>query len=210
MTTCTEICPEEARTDVRADVRAEVRPTSLQDAHVAVVLAAAQRGEPAAWEELVRRYRHLLEMTVARFRLNAADTADVIQTTWLRLIEHSRTIRDTDKVGAWLATTARRECLMLMRRRRAECLVGSSWDEPACSAPTPESVVLAADARRTVRAVTAELTGRPAQLVEALFFREPESYADLSSRLGIPVGSIGPTRARVMDRLRHRLREVEV
>jgi RNA polymerase sigma factor (sigma-70 family) len=184
------------------------RRTDLENADVAAVLDAVLDGDPVGWEEIVRRYRPLVLASVARFRLSAEDAADAVQTTWLRLLEHGHGIREPAKVGGWLATTARRECLALVRRNRGESLVETDWDELAATGPTPESVVVEADTRRIVRVAAAELSGRPALLVDALFAQPRVPYAELSTRFGIPVGSIGPTRSRALDRLRHRLADL--
>ena len=180
----------------------------LEDADVAVVLDAARRGEPGGWEELIRRYRPAVHATVAQFRLSTEDAADAVQMTWLRLLEHGHGIREPAKVGGWLATTARRECLALVRRRRAERLVETDWEALAAPEPTPEAAVLAADTRRAVRAAAAELSGRPALLVDAFFAQPRVPYIELSSRIGIPIGSIGPTRSRALSQLRHRLADL--
>ena len=171
------------------------------------MFSAARSGDARGWTELVRRYRPVLMAAVAPYRLGDADAADVVQTTWLRLLEHGHSVRDPERLGGWLATTARRESLAVLRRRRGEILVDTDRDTPA-SGPTPESIVVDADIRREVRAVAAELTGRPAQLVAALFAQPRVPYAEISSRLDIPVGSIGPTRSRALHHLRRRLEDM--
>lgn len=182
------------------------KDADLKGADVAAVFSAARGGDPAGWTELVRRYRPAIQAAVAPYRLGDADAADVVQTTWLRLLEHGHSVRDPERLGGWLATTARRESLAVLRRRRGEVLVDTDRDTPA-SGPTPEAVVVDADVRREVRAVAAELTGRPALLVAALFSRQRVPYAEISSRLDIPVGSIGPTRSRALNHLRRRLED---
>ena len=104
--------------------------TDLKDTDIAVVFSAARNGEPAAWTELVRRYRPVIQAAVVPFRLGDADTADVVQTTWLRLLEYGHSVRDPERLGGWLATTARRESLAVLRRRRGEILVDTDRDTP--------------------------------------------------------------------------------
>ncbi len=82
--------------------------------------ARASEGDMATWEELVRRYNRLVRSTVASFRLQGADAEDAVQNTWLRVVERMDTIRDPERLGGWLATTASRECLALIRRRHPE------------------------------------------------------------------------------------------
>lgn len=176
---------------------------------MATLLASARRGEPGCWEEIVRRYASLVQATVARFRLDNAHRADAAQSTWLHLFEKAETIRNPERIGAWLATTARRECLSLIAKQRRERATDTDrWDDRASMESTPETVVLSAVERQAVRVAAAELTGRSALLLEALFAPTPATYAEIASRLDIPVGSIGPTRARVMRRLRERLRDI--
>lgn len=172
---------------------------------IATLLRSARNGEPGCWEEIVRRYRGLVQGTVGQFRLDAADRADAVQTTWLRLFEKSHTIRDPERLGPWLATIARRECLALIAHRQAERATDMSGEDRVSSASTPEALVLVADEQARVRAAAAELPRRSVQLLDALFAQPPVPYAEISNRLDMPVGSIGPTRARMMLRLRRAL-----
>ena len=94
--------------------------TSYGRASNTVLLRAVGDGEPPAWEELISRYGRLVRSTVASFRLQEAEAEDAVQNTWLRLMERMDTIRDPRCLGGWLATTARRECLALIRRGHRE------------------------------------------------------------------------------------------
>jgi RNA polymerase sigma factor (sigma-70 family) len=187
-------------------------PTISADIHtvdITTLLRSAERGEPGCWEEIVRRYRSLIQATVAQFRLDAADRADATQSTWLRLLDKAHTIRDPECIGGWLATTARRECLALIATRNAERATDMEWDDRAASGSSPETLVMAADERRTVRAAVAELTEHSGLLIEALFGQQPMSYAEISAGLDMPIGSIGPTRARILRRLRRMLLDAD-
>jgi RNA polymerase sigma factor (sigma-70 family) len=166
------------------------------------------RGDLGRRTQTVLGYRKLVEATVARFRIRPVDRADAVQNTWLRFLEHAHTIRDPAAVGSWLVTTARRECLHMIHSAARENLVGPSCEELPSTESSPELSVIRAEERHAVRVAVAELDGRSAELVHALFFDDPVSYADLSRRLDMPIGSIGPTRARAIHQLRHRMAEV--
>lgn len=183
-------------------------PAGIQSvAGNADLLRAAGNGDSAAWEELVSRYGRVVRATVAAFRLQEADAADAVQNTWVRAFERWHTIRDPERLGGWLMTTAGRESLALIRRRRREIPVDVAATEPAALGPGPEAQALADDVRREVAAVVDGLTGRRRQLVDALFYRPDPSYADLSRDCDIPVGSIGPTRGRLLRDLRSSLEQ---
>ncbi len=168
-----------------------------------LLLRACDR-DPKAWEEIMRRYSRLVRSTVASFRLQEADAEDAVQNTWLRVMERMDTIRDPERLGGWLATTASRECLALMRRGRRE-----SPDDVASTqlvaAECPVVAVVAGEARRAVDTAVAELTERRQMLIQLLFYQPDCSYAEVARNTGIPTGAIGPTRARVLNQLRRRL-----
>ena len=90
--------------------------SSLQTASVATLVIEARKGDPGAWEELVARFGGMIAATGRRYRLGAPDVAELQQTTWLRLVENLHRIEQPDRVGGWLATTARRESLQLLKR----------------------------------------------------------------------------------------------
>ena len=172
-----------------------------------VLLRAARDGDRAAWEQIVATYTGLVRSVAAEFRLQESDTADVVQNTWLRLFTHSATIREPEKLAGWLATTARREALGLIRRARPEIASESVGDGLPASGHLPEDVVIIAETHAAVRAATDGLTGRRRLLVDALFYQPPHSYEEVSRRTGLPVGSIGPTRGRALRDLHRRLCE---
>jgi RNA polymerase sigma factor (sigma-70 family) len=176
---------------------------------VADLLLAARRGDRSAWEQLIDRYSRLIRSVAAEFRLQESDAADVAQNTWLRLFAHAATIRDPEKLGGWLATTARREALTLIRKSRPEVATESAGDDIATPDPSPEDVVVLAETRAAVRRAAAELTGRQRLLVDELFYQPPRSYDEVSRRTGLPVGSIGPTRIRTLRRLHRSLHSAE-
>jgi RNA polymerase sigma factor (sigma-70 family) len=174
-----------------------------------VVLDAARAGDATAWDEILRRYQGVVRAAVASRRLNPADAADATQNTWLRLFEHAATIRDPEKLGGWLTTTARRECLAFIRRYRIEHPLAPLGTEQPSQEPTPEAIAITVDTRARVRRATSALSGRSRTLIDALYYRPRGSYADIARYTGIPVGSIGPTRLRTMRCLRRELNDLQ-
>jgi RNA polymerase sigma factor (sigma-70 family) len=194
---------EEQSMSISTDVRNESSTTDL--------LFAARSGDRSAWEQIVTRYSRLVRSIAAEFRLQESDAADVAQNTWLRLLAYGGTIRDPEKLGSWLATTARREASALLRRSRPEVASESAGDGVAAGDPSPEDVVLAAVTAAGVRRAAGELNDRQRLLVNALFYQSPViSYDEVSRRTGLPVGSIGPTRIRTLKRLHRSLVDMEL
>lgn len=162
---------------------------------------AAKRSEPGAWDALVRRYARRVT-SIARSRgLSEADAADVSQTVWLRLLEHLDRIRDPERIGSWLATTAHHEAIRLGRQRQRTAPVDDLdfLMDDSCDHPTG----VEAEERATwVRAALTTLPHRQQVLLEALMADPQPSYIEVSANLGIPVGSIGPSRQRSLRALR--------
>jgi RNA polymerase sigma factor (sigma-70 family) len=187
--------------ETECPTRALRRPFS--DAATADLLLQARIGDEAAWEELVRRYRGVIMSVVRSFRLQPADAADVVQATWLRFAESGHRLRDADCLGSWLRTTAIRECLRM--RRQARQVSFDELDHVIESCAGPEDRAIDQATARTVRSLVAELPPRRRQLLELILEDDRTSYAEVASRIGMPIGSIGPTRARSFDHLRARL-----
>jgi RNA polymerase sigma factor (sigma-70 family) len=181
-------------------------PTTPAAGGVTALLAAATGGDARAWAELVARYRGLVAATVRSYRLQEADAADAEQRTWLRLVEHHRGIRDPEHLGGWLATTASRECLALLRARREPADLTDAELLPDPAGDVEQRIVDADEAARLWGVVTL-LPPRGRAVVHALFAEEQRPYAEIARVTGIPVGSLGPTRARVLRRLRNLLEE---
>jgi RNA polymerase sigma factor (sigma-70 family) len=184
----------------------------MPDAPIAVLVAAAGRGDEDAWSELVGRYTPLVFSVIRAYRLNPADAADANQTVWLRLVEHLERIQEPQALPSWLATTARHECLRLLRtgrRTRPFDPLGADLDSAgALVAVTPvddasiDERLLQAERHQVLRDAFGQLPPRCQHLLSMLVAEPPASYEEVSVRLGIPVGSIGPTRARCLDKLR--------
>lgn len=179
------------------------RPASY-DEPVAPLLAAAADGDSAAWDQLVERFTGLLWATARSHRLSTADAGDVVQTTWLRLVENLGRIQDPERLGGWLATTARRECLAVLRRSQREPSVVT--DTVFAQVPDPRAPIdaaLIADERDAVLwQVFDQLPDRCRRLLRVLLADPPPAYAEVAAALEMPIGSIGPTRARCLAQLR--------
>ncbi|MGH3813805.1 MAG: RNA polymerase sigma factor [Pseudonocardiaceae bacterium] len=174
----------------------------------ATLLLAAEQGDRSAWEEIVRRYSGTVSAAVRSFRLQEADAYDAIQMTWLRLMTNWHQVQDPERLSGWLATTARRECLSILRQSkrtvyRDEAMLGTVTDPSA----DPEQYFLTAETVLALRSLVAELPLRGRTLLQALFSDSPPSYAEIARITGIPVGSMGPTRARALRQLRQLLDE---
>ncbi len=172
------------------------------------LVEAACAGDPHAWQEIVRRYRGMVGKVARSYRLSDADTADVLQNTWLRAYERIDTVREPERLGGWLATTARRECLAVLRRAGREVPDGLFEAQVSGTATCPETVVLNRETRGMVARAVAQLPQRRRTLVRALFADDDVRYADISQALDLPAGSIGPTRGRVLRTLRRTLEHV--
>jgi RNA polymerase sigma factor (sigma-70 family) len=171
---------------------------------VASLLERAGQGDQSAWSQLVDRYDHLVRSVAGSFRLQAADVHDVAQTTWLRLVQNLHTIRDPERLPKWLAVTATRESLAVLRRSSGHDLTPLMDERPE---PAADQASRAAD-RETARdlwAAVAELSPRQQSLLVALLREELRSYDEVAAGCSMPIGSIGPTRARALSQLRRRL-----
>lgn len=182
--------------------------TTVDDAtsDIADLLPRAGNGDPKAWEEFLHRYNTHVWATVRSFRLQDADTRDAVQTTWLRLAENAHRIRQPQRLGAWLATTARRECLRILRHVTSIPHFSQTVLDRATDPSTgPEHIAIEADTTRWLWAHVDELPPRRRLVVRALFTDSPQPYANIAATTGIPPGGIGPTRNRALQQLRERL-----
>lgn len=186
----------------------------MEDEDTGWLVTAAADGDRAAWEALVQRFSGLVWSITRAYRLTRADAADVSQTTWLRLAEHIDKIDNPGRVGAWLATAARRECLQHIRASaRTVPTEDMSWFDHGTGEDNPtEEEVLRAESKQeeahratALRQALARLPPRCRQLLRVLMASPPPSYAEVAAALDLPVGSIGPTRARCLQRLRREL-----
>jgi len=153
--------------------------------------------------EAVERFGNRVRAVARSHRLQPQDVDDVVQTTWLRLIENRDGIRDPDALGAWLMTTARRASLRVIERSRRECLVPEGHEPSHPVGDAIDERLLARERRVAVSRAVAELPDRHRRLVSLLASDRGPSYAEIAAELDIPLGSIGPTRGRCIERLRH-------
>jgi RNA polymerase sigma factor (sigma-70 family) len=176
----------------------------LSDFEPASALAAAATGDQRAWESIVSAYSGLVWSVARGYRLSAADAADVFQGTWLRLVEHLDDIRDATRLGGWLATTARREALGLLRRASRDVTVddpGAAAEAVADPAAPVDEALLRTEEQRALWHAFDQLPGNCQRLLRLLFTDPPAQYLEVSAVLDMPVGSIGPTRARCLASL---------
>ena len=165
-----------------------------------------REGDGSVWRDLIDQYEPLLRWLARRHGLSAEDAADVVQLTWLRCLEHIDQLTHTDRLGGWLATICRRECMQLTTKKLrelplAELDMARLIDDWAGESDPCAEVARRDEHDRLHRAVMA-LPDRQRTVLVELLGRERQSYLDLSHRLGLPVGSIGPTWQRALDRLR--------
>ncbi|HEY7815184.1 MAG TPA: sigma-70 family RNA polymerase sigma factor [Nakamurella sp.] len=169
------------------------------------IVRAAAAGRQQAWDQLVQRFMPLVISVVRTFRLTSKDVEDVSQTVWLRLVEHIDTIREPRALPGWIATTARHEAIRVQRGKAqaypVDPVAGGPLDRNAESIEMDDRLLTAERHRALVDGLT-ELSPGQRQLLELLVVDPPLSYQEIGRRLGIPVGSIGPTRARALARLR--------
>jgi RNA polymerase sigma factor (sigma-70 family) len=167
------------------------------------LLLRARTGDGAAWAALTRRYSNMLWAIARTHGLGDADAADVVQTTWLRLVERLDRIRKPDRVGAWLAVTARRESLRLARYQGRDHPAGGTLSLIPAPAPAPDDICVE---RERLRLVMAAIQALPelCRHVLRLCALSP-GYAEIAAALDIPIGSVGPTRARCLSSLRDRI-----
>jgi len=177
-------------------------PADRHDTDAGSLVRAAAAGDEAAWSALVDRYSGLVWAIARNHRLGAADADEVFQTTWLRLVEHVDRLQNPARVGGWLATTARHESLRLLRRSGRQIPMGDDLPEPDCHAPAPDEALLLADRDSTLRTAFARLPERDQRLLRLLTADPMPSYEEIGLALNMPTGSIGPTRARCLERLR--------
>jgi len=167
------------------------------------LIAMCLRGDIGAWEALIVRHRRLIYSIPKRFGFSNLDASDVFQSVCLKLLENLQGLKDDRKLGIWLATTTTHECMALKRVRDREAGTEEEVEEPFDPAGTLEDLQLFAEKLQGLRDTVDRLPDRCKSLIEMLYLdvRQP-SYEQIAEKLAIPVPSIGPTRARCLDKLR--------
>jgi RNA polymerase sigma factor (sigma-70 family) len=172
---------------------------------VVALVEEARRGEQASWAALLQQFTPLVRGVARRYRLNDGDAEDVAQTVWLQLLQHLERIREPRSLPKWIVTTARHESLRVARSRAVtlsiESLAGGPDELPADHVGV-DFALLRAEEAQALRDGLAALPHPHRELLLMLSVEPRLSYREISRRLHIPVGSIGPTRARSLERLR--------
>jgi RNA polymerase sigma factor (sigma-70 family) len=189
------------------------RPTVRRNANDVVGLVnAAVKGEEQAWADLITRYQPLVASIARRHRLSPADAADVSQTVWLKLLDHLHDLREPRALPGWISTVAVNACLdVIASQRRAVPIdpqvLGRGDEEAAGGAGHStgdqdlDEAFVRHECRQAIQRGLAELTQAQRTLLLHLVAEPPLPYEEISRRLGIPVGSIGPSRARSLRKL---------
>ena len=175
------------------------------DCSVSDLVARARSGDRQAWDALVERYAPLIWSICRRHRLGRADANDVGQSVWLRLLDQLDRVREPAALPGWLSTTTRRECLRVLSAAQGPHATIYALDVeslPDQRTGTADQELLAAERHAALRAAFTQLPPNGQQLLALLTADPPTPYADISAQLGIPVGSIGPTRSRYLDKIR--------
>ena len=173
---------------------------------LAVLARAGASGDPIAFERLVVRFDRVLRAVTRSYRLSKWDADDVIQSTWLQFLEHGSDLREPAALSGWLVTTARRLSLRTLQRGVREQLTDDAGCHDAGDHEDPDRELLAAERREALHGALAELPDRHRSLMSMLVASPELSYEEVGRRLAMPIGSIGPTRARSLDRLRRSTR----
>lgn len=165
------------------------------------LVLAARAGDQEAWNALVGRYETLLWNLTRQFRLGRADAADVVQTTWLRLLESLGKVADPERLAGWLSTTARRECLRVSRRGDYP-RPGDDFAMIPDAGPAPGDRLLRSEQNAELWAALDRLSEPCQRLLRVFMSDPPPTYAEAALILDMKVGSIGPTRQRCLAHLR--------
>ena len=173
------------------------------------LVAGARAGEQAAWDEIVARFTALLWSVARSYRLEPNAAADVVQGTWLRLIESINSLQDPEALPGWLLTTARRQAIRSLRLKARDLPVQDvdAFDQEAPDPPAMDAALLLDERDAALWEAFRHLGARCQRLLRVLMAPECPSYSEVGARLGMPVGSIGPTRGRCLSHLRGLLAE---
>lgn len=178
----------------------------LPGEQVGELVNAAAAGDESAWNRLVEEFGGMIWAIARAHRLGDANAADVSQATWVALVQNVRKLNDPTRVGAWLATTARRECLRILREGERSVLFGGDAPEHPSDEPQPGDAVLTTERDQALWRGFNRLRPSDQALLRLVITAEPApSYDEVAAALDMPIGSIGPTRQRALRRLREQL-----
>jgi len=168
-------------------------------------------GDAQAWEALIMRYKRLIYSIAVRFKFQSADAADVFQAVCLKMIEHLQDLKDERKVSAWLTTTTQRQCIHLRSHKQRESSTDESFDEPLDPTENLEEVHILTQREQSIRDAVLRLPERCRRLIEMLYFdTNNPSYEEIAQSMEMPVPSVGPTRARCLEKLQAQLRRLGI
>jgi len=168
------------------------------------LIEACLRGDDQAWEVLLVRYQRLIYSIPLRYGLSEHDANDIFQNVCLLLWENLKRVRDRTRLGAWLVITTRRECWRLMQRHKKDGTLSDAvdLDENIPGGVRSEDEFLIMERQSQVRAAIGSLQSPCQELLTLLFYAEPRpAYSTISQNLGLPEGSIGPTRLRCLEKM---------
>ncbi len=176
---------------------------------VTELVQAASDGDQEAWESLVKRYLPLITCVGLRYRVSDDDMADISQTVWIQLVQHLPEIRTPAALPGWIVTTTRNECFKVLKAGRRTIPVDSLMDQfspvtgrTRAEEPDFDEFLVREERHAALLTAFAELSDQHRSLLALLVVDPPLSYEEISARLDMPIGGIGPTRARALDRLR--------
>jgi len=185
-----------------------VKPTAYKGFTDPELVGMCLQGDSRAWEALIRRYRRFIFSIPIKFGFSHTDSSDVFQAICLKLLEHLQDMKDDRKVSTWLATTTTRHCLAIKTLSQRESGAEEEIDEPEDPTGTLEDIQLLAERHQLLRESVENLPTRCRSMIEMLYLDETTpSYEEIADRLGMPVPSVGPIRARCLERLRLILRK---
>jgi RNA polymerase sigma factor (sigma-70 family) len=169
---------------------------------IAELLSKAAQNDRAAWHTLVDRYHRLVWSVIRGYRLDSAAAEDVFQTTWQRLMEHCDRIREPERLPGWLATTARNEALRVIRHQKRQIPSEFEFDVADPTAVSFDELLVDEETQRAALRAFAKLPEDAQQLLRLLCVDPPLDYQTIAEMVGRPIGSLGPTRQRILDKLR--------
>jgi RNA polymerase sigma factor (sigma-70 family) len=196
--------------ETRSETRWDSSETALaEEDELTQIVLQARAGSSEAWQSLIQRFGGLVAAIARRCRLNDADVAEVSQTTWLRLVENIDRIQQPERLGAWLATTSRRESLRIATRRSTVSATDEIYLIADDTADPLDSGLLKEEQVRAVRMAADRLPPRSQRLLGLLMADSELPYKEIAEQLNMPIGSIGPTRGRCLEQLRQLMEELE-
>ncbi|HEX5736418.1 MAG TPA: sigma-70 family RNA polymerase sigma factor [Blastocatellia bacterium] len=191
----------------QAGIKPAIAFAQLEDREL---IGACLEGDAGAWEALIIRYQRLIYSIPLKARLSTDDAADIFQSVCLKLYEKLATLREHEKIIAWLITTTTRETWRLAARARREGQPVSDTEDPSegisqipATGPLADEQRQILQQQQIVREGVSALPERCRELITMLFYQKDElSYADIAGRMKMPVASVGPTRARCLEKLK--------